>query len=147
MPFQLSPNTNMNKEGTIYFSWKSTAPPTVKLNHLLAYCKRIFQNVVSITPDVERNRVVVKTSYTFKTETVTTKLNIVPSLGQHIKWSSNGSLSTTEEADLDELLALVGESEPDTWTTLPTPKKRKRPAVDDSDDEAEPVTHRKARSN
>lgn len=129
-------------------TWKTSAPASVTLKHLAVLCKRLFTNVISITPDEVKNRVVIKTSYTFKSETIKAKLNIVPALGQHVKWTSNGSLTTEEEGDLDELLAIVGVEEPESWST-PTakPAKRRREVVDDSGDEAEPITYRKTRAD
>lgn len=130
----------MNKEGVTYFSLKTSAPEYFTLVHLHAYLKRIFQNTSSITVDEVRKRCVIKTSYTFKAETVQTKLNIVPQVGQHIRWTSNGSLNAEEEGHLDDLLSLLGADEPQSWSTKSDqpPKKQSRKRRHDTDDEAGP---------
>lgn len=94
-------------------------------------CKKIFQNVTSISAD--DRRVTVQTSYTSSDKKINERLE--PFNG-NVRWWRAGPLTETEEAEIDDLFRQLN-GNPGPVSKSSTSKRGKKRAIVDSDSDEE----------
>lgn len=121
----------LNKPSKLFVQWHPNSP-VQDVTRLLMACKKLFQNVTSLTAD--DRRVIIQTSYTSSDKKINEKLE--PFAG-NVRWHRAGPLNETEEAEVDDLFReLAGtprkSSKPPTKRT-----SKKRKIVESESDESE----------